>query len=63
MNQNINPGYQMNIPAGAKVTNRGRTTKRARNSVVTVRKVELTKAGNKKVFWESYGNLAYTILR
>lgn len=59
----IGVGSQVIIPAGSKVTVRGQTTKRQEDSIVTVRKLDQTRAGNLKVTWKSNGYMASTVLK
>lgn len=51
------------IPEGTKVTTRGNTVTRENSTIVTVRNVEYTRAGNPIVFWKSCGYKAKAILK
>jgi hypothetical protein len=59
----IKVGSSVIIPAGTKVTRQGEVTKRTTESVVTIRRLEHTKAGNPKVTWKSNGYMATAILK
>lgn len=56
-------GSQVVIPAGSRVTVRGNTVKRQDDAIVTVRKLDTTRAGNLKVTWKSNGYMASTVLK
>lgn len=56
-------GKRVLVPAGVKVTSRGKVTTRKTNSIVTVRSVKTTQAGNVKIEWKSCGYTASAILK
>jgi hypothetical protein len=58
----LKEGRKVTIPAGTRVTRLGKTTKRERDSRVTIRSVEQTKNGKTKIYWKSHGYLASAVL-
>lgn len=58
----VTTGSKVTIPAGTRVSRRGSTARRDFSTVVTVRKVEKTRAGRTKVYWKSHGYRASAIL-
>ena len=56
-------GSKVTIPAGTLVIRNGERSKRARDTQVTVRHVETTRAGNFKVTWKSDGIMATACLK
>lgn len=59
----MNIGQKVTIPAGTKVTCQGEVSKREVATMVTLRHVETTRAGNYKVTWKSRGYAATAILK
>jgi plasmid replication initiation protein len=53
-------GKKITIKAGTKVTQFNFTSKRAGDSIVTVRKEEAAGKGKTRVYWKSNGYLAST---
>jgi hypothetical protein len=58
----IAAGSKVTVQAGSRVTRRGTTARRDFSTVVTVRKVEKTRAGRTKIYWKSNGYRASTVL-
>jgi hypothetical protein len=63
MAKKIRVGNQVTLPAGTRVTINGETTRRIRDTVVTVRDIEQTRTGNTKVIWKSMGYRASAVLK
>jgi hypothetical protein len=62
-NNRISVGRQVTIPAGTRVTRAGITQTRQTPSIVTVRAMETTRAGNPKIYWKSNGLRASAVLK
>lgn len=62
MNTSIQIGRQVTIPRGTRVTRQGVISKRSSSSVITVRRIAVTRAGNPKVYWKSNGYTASAVL-
>jgi hypothetical protein len=63
MLEKICVGNRVKLPAGTRVTTKGKTTRRIRGTTVTVRDIEKTRAGNTKVIWKSMGYRASAVLK
>ena len=57
-----NIGQSLIINAGTMVTRAGIRTKRATDSIVTIRKIEAARNGKTCVFWKSHGQTASALV-